>query len=427
MKQVIVVGGGAGGMMAAYSAAIHGASVTLLEQNEKLGKKIYITGKGRCNLCNASDDPEVFFQNVRMNQKFMYSAFYQWDNKAVMELFEKAGCPLKTERGDRVFPVSDHSSDVIGALKRLLGRENVKVMLGSRVKEILFDGNDERSFQGIRLDTGELIKGDACIIATGGLSYPSTGSTGDGYRFASEAGHEIVTMSPGLVPLETKEDWPKEVMGLSLKNVSLKMIRGKKTLYDGFGEMMFTHFGVTGPLVLSASGFYDDKKKEEETKLIIDLKPALDQQQLDKRLIREFEANRSKLFKNSLGSLFPSKLIPVMVRLSGIDPEKKCAEIGKQERQRFAELIKALPLKVKGTRDFDEAIITKGGVGIKKINPSTMESRLVHGLFFAGEVMDLDAMTGGFNLQIAWSTGYLAGKSAASTTEDDFNGCKNEQ
>ena len=433
MKQVIVIGGGAAGMMAAYEAAMCGGKVTLFEKNEKLGKKLFITGKGRCNVCNAAEDMEVLFQNVCTNRKFLYSAFYTWDNRAVMELLEKAGCPLKIERGDRVFPVSDHSSDVIGAFKRLLDRAGVKVKLNTGVKEIVCD---EVGFKAVRLSGGELVGGDACIICTGGVSYPSTGSTGDGYVFAEKLGHELVDRHPALVPLETKEKWPEEVMGLSLKNVGLKMTRGKKVLYDGFGEMMFTHFGVTGPLVLSASSFYyaevkkkkngkkADSEKEpgskenvleycDETNLWIDLKPALSEEQLDHRLLREFDENKAKHFQNALGALFPSKLIPIMIRLSGIDPNKKVSEISHEERESFGKLIKNLPLTVKGTRDFAEAIITQGGVSVKQVNPSTMESKVRAGIYFAGEVLDLDALTGGFNLQIAWSTGYLAGKSAA--------------
>ena len=437
MNNVIVIGGGAAGMMAAYAAAMEGARVTLLEKNEKLGKKLFITGKGRCNVCNAAKDIETLFENVCTNKKFLYSAFYGFDNFAMMELLEKGGCRLKVERGDRVFPVSDHSSDVIAAMKRLLDRAGVRVRLHATVKEIL---EKDGCFESVILQSGERITGDTCILCTGGVSYPTTGSTGDGYVFAERLGHELTQRHPALVPLETKETWPEEVMGLSLKNVSLKMTRGKKTLYEGFGEMMFTHFGVTGPLVLSASSFYfgGEKKeknpqkkngkeladaalgeaKREETRLWIDLKPALDEEQLDRRLLREFEENKAKQFKNALGALFPSKLIPIMIRLSGIDPEKKVSEIGKEERMSFGRLIKSLPLTVKGTRDFAEAIITQGGVSVKQVNPSTMESKLINGLYFAGEVLDLDALTGGFNLQIAWSTGWLAGKSAAEATKE---------
>ena len=410
MSHVIVIGGGAAGMMAAYSAARAGAQVTLLEKNEKLGKKLFITGKGRCNVCNSAEDIETLFQNVVTNRKFLYSAFYHWDNRAMMDFLERAGCPLKVERGDRVFPISDHSSDVIGALKRMLDRVGVQVLLRSEVKKILCR---EGKFEEILLADGRRLSGDACILCTGGVSYPSTGSTGDGYRFAEENGHEVTQRYPALVPLETYESWTEELMGLSLKNVVLKLVRGKKVLYEGLGEMMFTHFGITGPLVLSASSFYRDKKADGEPLVYLDLKPALDPGQLDKRLLRDFEAGSAKQFKNALGGLFPAKLIPVMVRLSGIDPEKKVSEISREERKRFGELIKALPLRVKGTRGFGEAIITQGGINVRQINPSTMESKLVQGLYFAGEVLDLDALTGGFNLQIAWSTGYLAGESAA--------------
>lgn len=424
MKHVIVIGGGAAGMMAAYAASINGARVTLLEKNEKLGKKLFITGKGRCNVCNAADDVETLFQNVCTNGKFLYSAFYQFDNKAVMDLFEKAGCRLKIERGDRVFPVSDHSSDVIAAMKRLLDRAGVKVVLNAPVNGI---ADKDGEFDHVMLKKDGTFSGDACIVCTGGVSYPSTGSTGDGYVFAETFGHQLTKRRPALVPLETVEAWPRDVMGLSLKNVSLKMVRNKKVLYEGFGEMMFTHFGVTGPLVLSASSFYWEKGKEKAghkkqersdqeesaTMLYVDLKPALDAEQLDRRLQRDFEENRTKQFKNSLGKLLPAKLIPIMVGLSGIDPDKKSAEISSGERKRFGEVMKAVPLTVKGTRDFAEAIITQGGVDVKQVNPSTMESKLVSGLYFAGEVLDLDALTGGFNLQIAWSTGYLAGLHAA--------------
>ena len=409
MKKVIVIGGGPAGMLAAYRAAQLGAQVILLEKNEKLGKKLFITGKGRCNVCNAADR-EGFFQNVVSNPKFLYSAYTRWDNLAIMELLEKAGCPLKVERGDRVFPTSDHAYDVTDAMKRLLSKVGVQVKLHTQVKEILMgDG----AFRGVLLENGTQLMGDACIVCTGGVSYPSTGSTGDGYQFAGQAGLKVSERHPALVPLETEENWPEEVMGLSLKNVGLKMVQGKKILYEGFGEMMFTHFGVTGPLVLSASSYYWKKKKEDPVKLLIDLKPALSLEQLEQRLQRDFEEHRAKQFKNALGGLFPSNLIPIMVRLSGIDPEKKIPEIGKQQRMAFAQLIKNVPLQVRGTRGFEEAIITQGGVCTKQIDPATMRAKEIAGLFFAGEVLDLDAMTGGFNLQIAWTTGYVAGENAA--------------
>lgn len=420
MSRVIVIGGGAAGMMAAVAAADAGHSVILLEKNEKLGKKIFITGKGRCNVTNAAD-MEVLFENVCTNAKFLYSAFYQFDNKAVMEFLEKAGCPLKTERGDRVFPVSDHSSDVIAAFSRELRKRGVEILLHTEVKRLLTEAvlqtedTDKSTLAkciGAELSSGKKMYADACIVCTGGISYASTGSTGDGHRFAEETGHKIIECKPSLVPLEVREEWCKELMGLSLRNVSVRMCNGKKVLYEGFGEMLFTHFGVSGPLILSASSFYGKHKKEKgEVKLTVDLKPALDMEQLDKRLLRDFEENKNKQFKNALGGLFPTKLIPVMIALSGIHPDKKVNEITKEERRAFTTLIKNLSLTVTGTRSFAEAIITQGGVSVKDVNPSTMESKKVSGLYFAGEVLDLDAMTGGFNLQIAWSTGYLAGSS----------------
>ena len=415
-------------MMAAIAAADNGHKVTLLEKNEKLGKKLFITGKGRCNVTNAAD-MEVLFDNVCTNEKFLYSAFYQFDNRAVMAFVEKAGCPLKIERGDRVFPVSDHSSDVIAAFQRELKKRNVEILLNTEVKQLLFEELSEDCIDGkenikekkkkqtsrvvgVELAKEKALMADSVILCTGGISYPSTGSTGDGHLFAANCGHKIVECKPALVPLETAEKWCGDLMGLSLRNVDLRMYNGKKELYHSFGEMLFTHFGVSGPLVLSASSFYGKAKKDKgEVMLYIDLKPALDLEQLDKRLLRDFEEHKNKQFKNALNGLFPNKLIPVMIELSGIDPDKKINEITKEERRSFAMLIKSLPLRVSGTRPFAEAIITQGGVSVKDVNPSTMESKKVKGLYFAGELLDLDAMTGGFNLQIAWSTGYLAGSS----------------
>lgn len=409
MKKVIVIGGGAAGMMAACMAAIEGAQVTLLEKNEKTGKKIYITGKGRCNLTNACQREE-FLENVITNPKFLYSAFAQLDNQAVMNFFEKAGCRLKTERGDRVFPVSDHSSDVIAALNGELKKNRVQVMLHTEASELLLE---EGSVKGVLLSDGKKLHADAVIIATGGRSYESTGSTGDGYRFAKQAGHTIKDLRPSLVPFVVKEEWCKKLQGLSLKNVAVTLKKEKKKIYEGFGEMLFTHFGVSGPLILSASSFYTAKYNGQEVLLTIDLKPAMDREQLDKRILRDFEENAGKQFKNALDKLLPAKLIPVMVELSGIDPHKKTSEVTKKERSRLVELFKELKLTVNGCRGYGEAIITGGGVNVKEIDPKTMGSRLVNGLYFAGEVMDVDALTGGFNLQIAWSTGALAGKSAA--------------
>ena len=402
-------------MMAAIGAALSGGKVTLLEKNEKTGKKIYITGKGRCNLTNACD-PEDFFNHVISNGKFLYSAFYGLDNQSVMDFFEEAGCKLKKERGDRVFPVSDHSSDVIAALNRQMEKRQVKVLLKTSVESLLFD-HDKKRIRGVRLTDGRELEADAVIVASGGKSYESTGSTGDGYGFAKQAGHTIKDIHPALVPFNVEEEWCKRLQGLSLRNVYVTLQKDKKRIYDGFGEMLFTHFGVSGPLILSASSYYVKKYDNMPVRLCIDLKPALTIEQLDKRLVRDFEESRNRQFKNALDGLLPAKLIPVIVELSGIAPEKKINEVTKQERGRLTELLKGLELTVTGTRGFAEAIITQGGVNVKEVNPSTMESKLVQGLYFAGEVLDLDAVTGGFNLQIAWSTGHLAGISAVKEKE----------
>ena len=412
MSVVAVIGGGAAGMMAAVSAAEEGRRVVLYEKNEKLGKKLFITGKGRCNVTNACETEELF-GSVVSNVKFLYSAFYGFDNRQVMQFFETAGCPLKIERGNRVFPVSDHSSDVIKALKKRLDELQVTVRLNTPVLKVMVEETEAGvKARGVRLASGKEERADAVIVATGGISYAATGSTGDGYRFAEQTGHSLTERRPSLVPLEAAEDFCKDLMGLSLKNVEVALTCNKKELYRDFGEMLFTHFGVSGPLILSASSRYVQKAYGQKAALSIDLKPALSIEQLDKRLLREFEANKNKAFKNALGALFPSKLIPVMVSLSGIVPDRQVNEITKEERRQFGALIKSLPLTITGCRGFDEAVITMGGVSVKDINPSTMESKKVRGLFFAGEVLDLDAVTGGFNLQIAWSTGYLAGKGA---------------
>lgn len=423
--RVIVVGGGAAGMMAAIAAAENGAKVTLLERNEKLGKKLFITGKGRCNVTNAGDMDNLF-ANVMTNAKFLYSAFYGFDNQAVMELIETAGCPLKTERGNRVFPLSDHSSDVIAALTGALRQLGVEICLHARVRSLWWeegteqssDGNDKMKktgsgiIRGVLLESGERLEARRVILATGGLSYSSTGSTGDGYLLAEETGHTVTECSPSLVPFRVREDWCRELMGVSLRNVSLSLRRGNKEIFRDFGEMLFTHFGVSGPLVLSASSYYVSKCRGEAS-LLIDLKPALDAQQLDKRVLRDFEESRNRQFKNSLGQLFPARLIPVMIRLTGISPEKPVNEITREERRNFVNLIKALPMTIVGVQGYEEAIVTKGGVSVRDVNPSTMESKKVKGLYFAGEMLDVDALTGGYNLQIAWSTGHLAGASAA--------------
>ncbi len=403
-------------MMSAVCAAREGALVTLLEKNEKTGKKIYITGKGRCNLTNSCDQ-EVFFDNIVSNGKFLYSAFHRMDSQGVREFFESAGLRLKEERGNRIFPLSDHSSDVISALNRQMEKERVKVCLHTQAAEILTGSHPAPAVRGVKLAGGRELLADAVIVATGGKSYESTGSTGDGYQFAAHAGHRVKELKPALVPFVTKESWPKALQGLSLKNVSVTLKKEKKKIYEGFGEMLFTHFGVSGPLILSASSYYVKKYNDMPVRLCIDLKPALSDEQLDRRLLREFDRSRNRQFKNALDSLLPAKLIPVLVALSGIPPEKKAGELTREERNSLASCLKNLTMTVTGTRGFQEAIVTQGGVDVKEVNPSTMESKLVKGLYFAGEVLDLDALTGGFNLQIAWSTGYLAGLSAAKAAE----------
>lgn len=412
MSKVLIIGGGAAGMMAAAFAAKNGNRVEVFEKNEKLGKKLFITGKGRCNITNAAD-LEDFFSAVTSNPKFLYSAFYSFTNEQVISFFEELGVKTKVERGGRVFPVSDHSSDVIQALKSEMERLGVKINLNAEVKELITEKSSTgETVNGIRLVSGKKISGDAVIVATGGISYPSTGSTGDGYRFARRCGHKVSELSPSLVPMEVKEWYAGELMGLSLRNIEIRITDGKKKLYQEFGEMLFTHYGVTGPVILSASSVVGKKLKDTELTLHIDLKPALTEEQLDKRVLREFETNHNRQFKNAVDSLFPSKLRPVIVELSGIPEEKKVHEITKEERLRFVRLIKDFTMTLTGLRGYNEAIITKGGVSVKEIDPGTMESKLVKGLYFAGEVLDLDAVTGGYNLQIAWSTGYLAGMNA---------------
>ena len=412
MSKVIVIGGGPAGMFAAIAAAENGHQVTLLEKNEKLGKKLFITGKGRCNITNSSD-MDVLFNSVVTNRKFLYSAFYAYDNQMVIDFFEQAGLAVKNERGNRIFPVSDHSSDVIAALQRVLKKNNVEIKLYTEVDSLLYesiaDEDGAKKVCGVKLSNGGILKADDVIVATGGFSYQTTGSTGDGYRFAKEAGHTVTDICPSLVPLNAKEEYVRQMQGLSLKNVNVRIYNGKKLLYDEFGEMLFTHFGISGPLVLTASAMIKPELLKQPLHMEIDLKPALSEEQLDKRVLKDFEEAKNKQFKNSIGKLFPTKMESVMIELSGIDPDKKVNEITKEERQDFVRLIKAFPLTLNGTRDFNEAIITKGGVKVNEVNPSTMESKKVRNLYFCGEVLDLDAVTGGFNLQIAWSTGHLAG------------------
>ena len=467
MSKVVVIGGGAAGMMASIIAARNGHTVTLIEKNDKLGKKLFITGKGRCNFTNAGDEDDIK-NSVVTNPKFMYSSFKGFSNYDVMGFFDELGLKFKIERGNRCFPESDHSSDVIGTLARELRKCKVDIMLSTEVVDVTARelsenvvsenavsgkivscnavseniANDsvklEKKYKSKKkepkskkkepeyisqfvsvevkeLSTGrkQVIKADSCIIATGGNSYSSTGSTGDGYRFAKALSHNVTPIIPALVPLTVREEWASELMGLSLKNIAISiydsMGDSRKELYSDFGEMLFTHFGVSGPLILTASAMIRPDIAKEPLAMEIDLKPALTEEQLDKRVLKDFEEAKNKQFKNSIGKLFPAKMIPVMIELSGIDPDKKVNEITKEERLKFVRLIKAFPLTLNGLRDFNEAIITKGGVKVSEVNPSTMESKLVRHLYFCGEVLDLDALTGGFNLQIAWSTGHLAG------------------
>ena len=405
MSKVIVIGGGAAGTVAAIFAARNGHRVELFEKNEKIGKKLFITGKGRCNVTNAGD-MDALFDAVKSNPKFLYSAFYSFTNEQAMDFFEELGVRLKVERGNRVFPQSDHSSDIINALKHELERLGVEIHLCTEVKDVLVE---HEKFTGIVLKNRKKVSGDACVVATGGISYASTGSTGDGYRFAEKTGHKVTELYPSLVPMEVKEWYAKELQGLSLRNIQGTILDGNKKLYEEFGEMLFTHYGVSGPIIISASSVVGKKLQDKELTLKIDLKPALSREQLDQRVLRDFEENKNKQFKNAVDKLFPAKLKPIMIELSGISPEKKVNEISKEERLRFVDLIKNFKMSLTGLRSYNEAIITKGGVSVKDIDPGTMESKLVKGLHFAGEVLDLDAVTGGFNLQIAWSTAYAAG------------------
>lgn len=411
MKHIIIIGGGAAGMMAALYAARSGARVTLLERNEKLGKKLYITGKGRCNLTNAAD-MEIVMRAVFRNPRFLYAAFAALDNRGVMALMEELGVPLKVERGERVFPASDKSSDIIFALQRALNREGVDIALNTGVKALdISDG----ICRGVILDDGRKMSADAVIVCTGGVSYPSTGSTGDGYRFAEAAGHGIQPALPALVPIETIESWPAVLTGLSLKNVTLSaFVRGakkEKKLYSEQGEMLFTHFGISGPLALTLSSLLPEDLSG--VRLSIDLKPALDEQTLDARLLRDFKAMSRKQLISVMDGLEPHSLAEQLLKLAGLSPALPVNAVTAEQRRALLTLIKNVPLTPKRLRGFNEAIITRGGVAVKDVNPSTMASKLVQNLYFAGEVLDVDAQTGGFNLQIAWSTGALAGKSAA--------------
>ena len=406
MSNVAVVGGGAAGMIAAIAAAENGHKVTLYEHNEKLGKKLFITGKGRCNVTNASDIDEIF-NNIVTNSKFLYSSIYTFSNDMVMDFFEKDGLKLKVERGNRVFPASDHSSDVIKVLEKRLKKSGVTVKLNTNVERLLWD---DSGIKGIVAENKDIMA-DAVIMATGGLSYKSTGSDGSGFKMVTGAGHSTSEFSPALVPITIEEDYPKEMQGVSLKNIEVEILNGKKKIYSAFGEMLFTHFGVTGPVILSASSKIIKHLKNGNLTLKIDLKPALTEEQLDTRILRDFKENINRDFKNSLDGLLPKKMIEPIIRYSGIPFDKKVNAITREERRNLVKAFKEITMTINGIGGYDEAIITHGGVTVKEINPATMESKLIKGLYFAGEMIDVDALTGGYNLQIAWSTGYLAGTS----------------
>lgn len=430
--RILVVGGGAAGMLAAIMAARNKKKVELFEKNEKLGKKIFITGKGRCNITNASD-LENIFANIVTNSKFMYSSLYSFTNEDAIQFFEELGLRTKVERGNRVFPVSDHSSDVISSLEREMRRLGVKIHLSTEVVKIL---EKDGCFTGVTLADGDFIEGSAVIVATGGLSYPSTGSTGDGYRFAKEFGHEITPRYPSLVSMHLQEEHAKELQGLSLRNIEITVTAGKpvnmekepeaekkvkkrkkipdgKELYRAFGEMLFTHFGVSGPVILSGTSLLLPYLNECELLLHLDLKPALSYEQLDARILRDFEEYKNKQFKNSLDHLLPQKLIGIIITLSEIAPDKQVNAITKEERTRLVECLKNMTFHIARFGGYNEAVVTKGGIKVKEIDPTTMESKLIKGVYFVGEVLDLDALTGGYNLQIAWSTGVAAGRAVA--------------
>ena len=413
MSKVIIIGGGAAGMIAAYSAALTSNKVILLEKNEKLGKKIYITGKGRCNLTNASDMNTVM-ENVVSNKRFLFSAFRNFTNEDIMKLVENNGTKLKVERGNRVFPVSDHSSDVIKSIENAIRDLGVDIRLNTKVDELIIE--DDRCV-GVIVGKNKIMA-DAVIVATGGMSYQATGSDGDGYRFAKEAGLSVSKLYPSLVPFNVEGERVKALQGLSLRNIHVYIYNDKKLVYDEFGEMLFTHFGVSGPVIISASALIVNRDIK-GYRLCIDLKPALDNEKLDERILRDFAEQKNKQLKNSLNKLFPTKLIDEVIYQSKIDPEKKANLLTKEERHRLVSATKNLEFKLSSTRGFNEAIITKGGVEVSQINPKTMESKSVKGLFFAGEVLDLDALTGGYNLQIAWSSGYAAGEGAGNVQYSD--------
>ena len=414
--KVIVIGGGPAGILAAISAAEENNEVILLEKNENLGKKLLITGKGRCNITSSLEINE-FINNIPGNGRFLYSAFQNFTNNDILELLKQEGLDTKVERGNRIFPVTDKAKDVLDALIKRLKRLNVKIRTNSKVNKIILN-NEENKVQAVELENGEKIKTDKIILATGGKSYPLTGSNGDGYKLAEQVGHNITKLQGSIIPLTSNGEVCKKLQGLSLKNVKIKIedSENKKVIYEDFGEMLFTHFGVSGPTILSASAHLlrykniEEKLRQNKIKLIIDFKPALTDVELDNRVLRDFEEIKNKEFKNSLNKLLPQKLIPVIIELSKINENKKVNEITKIERQKLVKLLKKFEVIINGFRPIEEAIVTAGGIDIKQINPKTMESKLVNGLYFAGEIIDVDAYTGGFNLQIAYSTGYTAGK-----------------
>lgn len=403
---VLVVGGGAAGLMAAGTAASRGLNVTVLERNERMARKLMITGKGRCNITNNCSVDE-FVANVPKNGRFLYSALSAFTPQDLMAFFEQQGISIKTERGNRVFPVSDKAREVVDGLVSFAKKSGCHFKKGRAVSLIINSGE----CQGVQLDSGEEIYADAVIVCTGGVSYPLTGSTGDGYSFAEQAGHTVTPRRPSLVPLVSSDEWCKDVQGLSLRNCSVKVedTKAGKIIYKDFGEMLFTHFGVSGPMVLSASAHMRDMQPG-RYRLLIDLKPALTPEQLDARLIRDFEKNKNHDFGNSLGALLPRSLCPVIVSLSEIPPQTKCNSITREQRKQLGMLLKSLPVEIQDFRPVDEAIVTSGGVKTSEINSKTMQSKLVKGLYFAGEVIDVDGYTGGFNLQIAFSTGAAAGR-----------------
>ncbi len=408
-KRIIVVGAGPAGMMASIMAARSGMRVLLLEKNEKCGKKLFITGKGRCNLTNDCD-PEIFFDNVITNKRFLYSAFYGFDNEAVKDFFSELRLPLKTERGNRVFPASDHSSDVIKVLEKELLRLGVEIRLNTRVSDILFS-KEGGEVCGVMLENGGKEEADALILALGGASYPSTGSDGETDKLLKDKGIVLIKEEPSLVPLVCEGEDMTRLQGLSLKNVALGLFVDEKKRYGDFGELLFTHFGLSGPLVLSASCRLKEEDYEKKVEVSIDLKPALSAKKLDERILRDFEKNKNKKLVNSLFELLPSKLIPFMIEKAGLDPDKPVNSITREERGRLCSALKDLRFSVCANRGFNEAIITRGGVSVKEIDPSTMRLKSFKNLYLAGEMIDVDACTGGFNLQIAWSTGALAGRS----------------